>query len=311
MIAVRIHTYGDESVLAYEETPEPTLLPNDVLVRVVATSVNPVDWKIREGHLQQMLPYSLPLTLGWDVSGIIEAVGANVTRFKAGDAVYSRPDIKRNGTYAEYIAINEEEIAYKPKTLSHIEAATLPLVSITAWEALFTTAKLTPNHRVLIHAGSGGVGSIAVQLAKVKGAYVIATTSTKNKSLVESLGADEVINYERQDFSQAVRGVDVVFDTLGGDIQNASWSVLNPGGILVSIVSPPDQTKAKTKDARGAFVFIEPSAKILDEMATLIDSGKVRPIVGAEFGLKDMQKAHALSQTGHSIGKIAIYVAMP
>lgn len=166
MKAVRIHDYGHGKVMAYEEAPVPDISPNEVLVRIVAASVNPVDWKIREGHLKQMIPYPLPLTLGWDVSGVVDAVGAAVTRFKVGDAVYSRPDIKRNGTYAEYVAIREDEIAHKPKTISHVEAASLPLAGITAWEVLFTAAELKAGQTVLIHAGSGGVGSLAIQLAK-------------------------------------------------------------------------------------------------------------------------------------------------
>ena len=311
MKAVRIHDYGHGDVLAYEEAPMPEISSNEVLVRVVAASVNPVDWKIREGHLKQMIPYPLPLTLGWDVSGIVDAVGAEVTRFKVGDAVYSRPDIKRNGTYAEYVAIREDEIAHKPKTISHAEAASLPLTGITAWEVLFTTAQLKAGQTVLIHAGAGGVGSLAIQLAKSCGARVIATTSGKNRAFVESLGADQVIDYQTQRFADVAGKVDVVFDTLGGEIQDTSWSVLKPGGILVSIVSPPSAEKAKSLGVRSAFVFIEPNAKILDELAALVDTGKVRPIIGAEFALRDVVKAHALSETGRSIGKIILYVGQP
>lgn len=311
MKAVRIHDYGHSEVLAYEEAPMPEISSNEVLVRVVAASVNPVDWKIREGHLKQMIPYPLPLTLGWDVSGVVDAVGAAVTRFKVGDAVYSRPDIKRNGTYAEYVAIREDEIAHKPKTISHVEAASLPLAGITAWEVLFTAAQLKAGQTVLIHAGSGGVGSLAIQLAKSCEAHVIATTSGKNRAFVESLGADQVIDYQTQQFADVAGQVDVVFDTLGGEIQDTSWSVLKPGGILVSIVSPPSAEKAKALGARSAFVFIEPNAKILDQLAALVDAGKVRPIIGAEFALRDVVKAHALSETGRSIGKIVLYVGQP
>ena len=311
MKGVRIHEYGNSSVLQYEDAPMPSITSNDVLVRVVAASVNPVDWKIREGYLKQMIPYAMPLTLGWDVSGIVESVGADVTRFKAGDAVYSRPDIKRNGTYAEYVAIREGELAFKPQTISHAEAASLPLAGITAWEVLITAANLVAGQKVLIHAGSGGVGSLAIQLAKSRGAYVIATTSAKNHALVKSLGADEVIDYKTQKFTEIVRDVDVVFDTLGGDIQEASWSVLKRGGILVSIVSPPSADKAKELGVRSAFVFIEPSAVILEQLAKLVHEGKMRPVVGAEFALKDIAKAHALSKTGRSVGKIVLYVGQP
>ncbi len=311
MKAVRIQEYGSASVLAYEDAPMPSITANEVLVRVIAASVNPVDWKIREGYLKEMLTYEMPLTLGWDVSGVVEAVGADVSRFKVGDAVFSRPDIKRNGTYAEYVTIREDEIAYKPKTISHIEAAGLPLAGITAWEVLFTISQLTAGQKVLIHAGSGGVGSLAIQLAKSQGAYVIATTSGKNRAFVESLGADEVIDYQTQKFAEVVNDLDVVFDTIGGEVQESSWSVLKPGGILVSIINPPSDEKAKSLGVRAAFVFIEPSASILEKLANLVDIGKLRPIIGAEFALQDIAKAHALSQAGRTVGKIILYVGQP
>ncbi len=311
MKAVRIHKYGNADELLYEDAPMPTVKADDVLIKVVAASVNPVDWKIREGHLKEMVSYSMPVILGWDVSGVVKSVGKNVSKFKVGDAVFSRPDIKRNGTYAEFIAVKADEVTFKPKTISHIEAASLPLAGITAWEALFTTAKLSANQRVLIHAGSGGVGSLAIQLAKSRGAYVMATTSAKNLALVESLGADEVIDYHHQRFEEIVKDVDVVFDTIGGEVQENSWSVLKPDGILVSIVSPPSEKLAAKHKVRSAFVFIEPNAEILMQIAELVDEGKVRPIVGAEFALADIAKAHALSESGHSVGKIVLYVGQP
>ena len=311
MKAVRIHKYGNADELLYEDAPMPTVKADDVLIKVVAASVNPVDWKIREGHLKEMVSYSMPVILGWDVSGVVKSVGKNVSKFKVGDAVFSRPDIKRNGTYAEFIAVKADEVTFKPKTISHIEAASLPLAGITAWEALFTTAQLSANQKVLIHAGSGGVGSLAIQLAKSRGAYVIATTSAKNLAFVESLGADEVIDYHNQRFEEIVKYVDVVFDTIGGEVQENSWSVLKPDGILVSIVSPPSEKLAAKHQVRSAFVFIEPNAEILMQMAELIDEGKVRPIIGAEFALADIAKAHALSESGHSVGKIVLYVGQP
>ncbi len=311
MKAVRIHEYGNSNVLAFEDAPKPSITAEDVLIRVVATSVNPVDWKIREGYLQEMISYEMPLTLGWDVSGVIEAVGADVTRFNVGDAVYSRPDITRNGTYAEFVAVLESEVAHKPQTISHNEAASLPLAGITAWGALITSAEISAGQRVLIHAGSGGVGSLAIQLAKSRGAYVIATTSGKNQALVESLGADQVIDYQKQNFAEILEDIDVVFDTLGSDIQDSSWGVLKPGGILVSIVSPPSEDKAKELGVRSAFVFIQPNAYILEQFATLVDQGKIRPIVGAEFALEDIEKAHALSESGRTVGKIVLYVGQP
>jgi len=311
MKAVRIHEYGNRNVLKFEDAPMPNIASDDVLVRVVAASVNPVDWKIREGYLKEMISYSMPLTLGWDVSGVVSAVGTDVTRFSVGDAVYSRPDINRNGTYAEFVAIRESEIAHKPQTLSHNEAASLPLAGITAWEALITTAQLSAGQKVLIHAGSGGVGSLAIQLAKSRGAYVIATTSGKNRALVESLGADEVIDYTIQNFAEILDDIDVVFDTMGGDIQESSWSVLKRGGILVSIVSPPSDAKASERDVRGVFIFIEPNAYILEQMAELVDQGTLRPVIGGEFALQDIEKAHALSESGRTVGKIVLYVGQP
>jgi NADPH:quinone reductase-like Zn-dependent oxidoreductase len=311
MKAVRIHKYGDQSELSYEEAPLPTVGANDVLIRVVAAAVNPVDWKIREGHLKDMVSYSMPVILGWDVSGTVEATGGDVSKFKVGDAVFSRPNIKRNGSYAVFLAVNEEEVALKPKTISHVDAASLPLAGITAWEALFNTAQLSENQRILIHAGAGGVGTLAIQLAKSRGAYVITTTSAKNLELVKSLGADEAIDYKSQRFEEIVKDVDAVFDTIGGEVQEHSWSVLKPGGILISIVSPPSTELAAKYKVRSAFVFIQPNAEILTQLAVLVDDGTVRPIVGAEFALEDIAKAHSLSESGHSVGKIVLYVGQP
>ena len=311
MKAARIHAYGASSEIRIEDAPMPALQADEVLIRTVATSVNPVDWKIRKGYLKSMIPYEMPLIMGWDVSGIVEKTGPAVTRFKPGDAVYSRPDIARNGAYAEYIAVRETEVAAKPTTISHVEAASLPLVSITAWEALFTTANLTAGQRVLIHAGAGGVGSIAVQLAHARGAHVIATASAGKAALVRSLGADEVIDYHAQDFSSVVSGMDVVFDTVGGEVQKKSWGVLNPGAMLVSITDRPSEDRAKAEGKRAAFVFIGPNAAILKDLAAMIDLGQVRPLIAAEFGLNDTATAQDLSETGRATGKIVIYVGHP
>lgn len=258
-----------------------------------------------------MIGHSLPLTLGSDVSGVVHAVGDAVTEWKVGDAVYSRPDLARNGTYAEFVAVRASECARKPRTISHVEAASLPLAGITAWEALMTTARVGAGQRVLIHAASGGVGSLAVQLAKAAGATVIATTSGKNLELVKSLGADEVIDYTRTRFADAVAPVDVVFDTLGGKVQETSWSVLKPGGILVSIVDPPDEGRAATLGVNSAFVFIGPNAPVLNRLAELVEDGKLRPVVGAEFALQDVAQAHSLSESGRAVGKIVLYVGKP
>lgn len=311
MKAARIHEYGDATKIRVEDAPLPILNDDDVLIRAVAASVNPVDWKIRRGYLQQMINYPLPLTLGWDVSGVVEAVGAAVTEFKAGDAVYSRPDIMRNGTYAEYVAVRESEIAFKPTTISHVEAASLPLVSITAWEVLINAASLSAGQRVLIHAGAGGVGSIAIQLAKSLGAHVTATASTGKLALLRSLGADEVIDYKRQDIATSARQMDVVFDTVGETVHDAAWASLNKGGILVSIAAKPSEERAKAEGKRAAFVFIQPSATILTKLAELVDTGQIRPLIGGEFSLDNAAKAQLASETGRMTGKIVIYTGQP
>jgi NADPH:quinone reductase-like Zn-dependent oxidoreductase len=311
MLAVRIHQYGNRDVLSLDEIPVPAIAPDELLVKVVAASVNPVDWKVREGYLAQMIPHPLPLTLGWDLSGVVAAAGSAVHGWQAGDAVFSRPDLKRNGTYAEFVAVRAAECARKPATISHVEAASLPLAGITAWEALVTAAQLQRGQRVLVHAGSGGVGSLAIQIAKDRGATVFATTSARNRALVESLGADQVIDYTATRFSDAVPPVDVVFDTLGGQVQEESWSVLRPGGMLVSIVSPPDEARAKERGFRSAFVFIGPNAPVLGQLAQMVDGGRLRPVIGAEFALRDIARAHALSESGRAAGKIVLYAGTP
>jgi len=313
MLAVRIHQYGNRDALSLDDIPVPDIQPDEVLVKVVAASVNPVDWKVREGYLAQMIPHPLPLTLGWDVSGVVTAVGSAVSGWQPGDAVFSRPDLARDGTYAEFVAIRAVECARKPRTVSHAEAASLPLAGITAWEALVDSARIQAGQRVLVHAGSGGVGSLAIQIAKDLGATVIATTSARNRALVESLGADHVIDYGSTRFTEALADnpVDAVFDTLGGQVQDDSWQVLRRGGTLVSIVSPPDQEKARAHGVHGHFVFIGPNAPVLERLAKMVDGGRLRPVVGAEFGLRDIARAHELSESGRAVGKIVLYAGTP
>ena len=309
MKAVRIHAYGGPEVLTYEDVSVPAIAEDDVLIRVHAAAINPVDWKVREGYLQGFIDYDLPLTLGWDVSGVVEAVGENVTTFRPGDEVYSRPDIKRNGAYAEYIAVKASEVAFKPKTVDHIHAAAVPLAGITAWHCLFETAGLTAGQRVLIHAAAGGVGSYAVQLARWKGAHVIGTASARNQDFLFQLEADEIIDYQTTQFEGVVQPVDVVFDTVGGEVQERSWQVVKPGGILVSVVSPPPEEKAAAHQCRSAYVFIQPRADWLSEIAQLIDSGQVKPIIETVLPLSQADAAHKLSQSGHTRGKIVLQVS--
>lgn len=308
MKAIRIHDYGDSETLQYEDAPLPEPGPNDVRIRVHATGVNPVDWKIREGYLQSMLPYSMPLTLGWDVSGVVETLGAEVSGLSIGDAVYSRPDIARDGTYAEYVVVRASELASKPARLSHNQAAAVPLAGLTAWQGLFDHAKLKAGERVLIHAGAGGVGSFAIQFAKWAGAHVIATASGANEALVRELGADEFVDYRTQKFEEVLDKVDVVLDTIGGDTQHRSIALLNEGGRLFSIVGSPDEGKLAAVGASGGTFMVQPSSEQLERIAKLIDTQKVQVLIDSVFPLSEARAAHEKSQTGRAKGKIILEI---
>jgi NADPH:quinone reductase-like Zn-dependent oxidoreductase len=308
MKAVSIYSYGGPEVLVYEDAPRPRARAGEVQIRVHAAGVNPVDWRIREGHLKDLIHHSFPLIMGWDVSGVVETLGFGVSRLKVGDEVYSRPDILRDGAFAEYIVVKESEVALKPTALDHIHAAAIPLAGLTAWQALFNTACLSSGQRVLIHAAAGGVGTFATQLAKWKGAYVIGTASARNHDFLHRLGADEIIDYQAVRFEEAVREVDVVFDTLGGETQERSWKVLKRGGILVSIVGSPSPELAAAHSVRQAFVFVQPNATQLEEMAKLAESGKLKSVVETVLPLADARRAQELSQSGHTRGKIVLKV---
>jgi NADPH:quinone reductase-like Zn-dependent oxidoreductase len=310
MKAARIHKYGGPEVLQYEDAPRPKVAAaTEVLIRVHAAGVNPIDWKVREGYLQDFFPHSFPLILGWDLSGVVEEVGpAAAGRFKEGDEVYSLPDPLRDGAYAEYIAVRESELALKPKSLDHVHAAAVPLAALTAWQALIDAAQLEPGQRVLIHAASGGVGHFAVQLAKWKNAHVVATASTRNQDFLRELGADETIDYTTQHFEDIARNIDIVLDPIGGETQERSWQVLNKGGILLSLVEPPSAEKAKTFGVRAAFVASHPNGAQLAEIAEIIDSGKLKPLVNRILSLSEARRALDLSQTGHAHGKIVLRV---
>src|SRR6476660_3118686 len=311
MKAIRIHNYGGPEVLRYEDAPRPQPQAGEVLVRVHAAGVNPIDWKVREGHMKDFWPHKFPLILGWDVSGTVDEVGsgpAAAGRFKIGDEVYSIPDPTRNGAYADYVVVRESELALKPKSFHHIRAAAVPLAALTAWQSLFDTAQLQPGQRVLIHAGSGGVGHFAVQLAKWKGAHVFATASTKNQDLLRELGVDEPIDYTQQRFEDIARKIDIVLDTIGGETQERSWSVLKKGGNLVSVVEPPSADKAKALGVQAVFVASHPNGSELAKIAELIDSGDLKPIVNRILPLSEARRAHELSQTGHTHGKIVLRV---
>ena len=295
-------------MLNYEDAPRPQPGEGEVLIRVHATSVNPIDWKVREGLMKDFWPHKFPLILGWDLSGVVKELGRGVSRFKIGDEVYSLPDPTRNGAYADYIVVRESELALKPNSLHHIRAAAVPLAALTAWQSLFDTAQLQPGQRLLIHAGSGGVGHLAVQLAKWKGAYVFATASTKNQDLLRKLGVDEPIDYTQQRFEEIARKIDIVLDTLGDETQERSWSVLKKGGVLVSLVQPPSEEKAKELGVRAALLGARPSGEQLSEIAKIIDSGKLAPVFDRILPLSEARRAHELSQSGHTHGKIALRV---
>lgn len=308
MKAVRIHRYGGPEVLSYEDAPKPELGPEDLLVRIHAAAVNPVDWKIREGYLKTLLRHKLPLILGWDFSGVVEAVGAKAQGFKRGDEVYGRPDIQRDGACAEYIAVRASEVARKPANLSHEHAAAVPLAAITAWQSLFDVAGLVAGQRVLIHAAAGGVGHFAVQLAKWKGAYVIGTASGKNEQLARRLGVQEFVDYTRKRFEEVVEPVDVVLDTLAGDVERRSWRVLKRGGTLVSVLDPMARLKGLLRLKRGRFLFIKPNAAQLAEIAALIEQGRLKPIVETVLPLSEARRAHEINQAGRTRGKIVLKI---
>lgn len=306
MKAVLIYKYGGLEELKYGDAPLPVINPDDVLIKVFATSVNPIDWKVREGHGKGTRVF--PVILGWDVSGVIEKVGAEVHAYKAGDEVFARPDVSRNGTYAEYVAVRAKEISFKPKTIDHLGSAAIPLAGLTAWQGLFDHGKLEAGQKILIHGAAGGVGTLAVQLAKWKGAYVIGTASEKNIAFLKELGADEVIDYHKEKFEGKLQGIDVVFDTVGGETQIKSLQVLKPGGILVSIVGIKDMEALKAKGIQGVQYMAQSAPENLKQLAGLIDGGKLKPVIAQVLPLKEIVKAHQLSEQGHTRGKIVLQV---
>ncbi|HTD13308.1 MAG TPA: NADP-dependent oxidoreductase [Steroidobacteraceae bacterium] len=332
MKAVVIDRFGSNEVVRAGEMPDPALRDEDVLVEIHAASVNPLDLKIREGKLKLILPYRLPLILGNDLAGVVLRVGPGVRRFKPGDEVYARPDKDRIGAFAELIAIREASVAIKPKRLTMEEAASIPLVGLTAWQALVERAQLKAGQKVLIHAGSGGVGTIAVQLAKRLGAIVATTTSTANLDWVKGLGADIVIDYRNDDFEATLRDYDVVLDTLGGEVLEKSLRVLKPGGKLVSIAGPPDpdfareigaswvltlamrllsrriRSSAKRLGVNYSFLFMRSSGDQLREIGSLIDAGLIRPVVDRVFPLESTKEALAYVEKGRAKGKVVVRV---
>lgn len=330
MKALIVERYGGKSGPRLGDMPEPELRENDVLVQVHAAGVNPLDSKIAAGEFKLILPYRLPLILGSDVAGVVVQTGPGVRRFRPGDEVYARPGKDRIGTFAEYIAMDEADVAMKPRNLTMAEAASLPLVALTAWQALIEIAWLKKGQKVLIHAGSGGVGTIAIQLAKHVGATVATTTSAANIDLVRSLGADIVIDYKKDDFAKILSGYDVVLNSLGKDVLEKSLAVLKPGGQLISISGPPDpdfgrqiganvivrqimralsagiRRKARSRGVRYASLFMRANGRQLGEITDLVEAGIIRPVLDRAFPFEAASQALAYVETGHVKGKVVI-----
>lgn len=332
MKAFIVDRYGNNDGVRSGEMPDPEVRDDDVLVQIHAASVNPLDLKIRGGSLKLILPYRLPFVLGNDLAGVVVRVGSRVRRFKRGDEVYARPDQDRIGAFAEFISIKEDAVASKPKELTMEEAASIPLVGLTAWQALIERANLKAGQKVLVHAGSGGVGTFAIQLAKHVGALVATTTSTANLDWVKRLGADIVIDYRKDDFETLLHDYDVVLDTLGGETLEKSLRVLKPGGKLISLSGPPDpdfakdigstwilrlvmrllsyriRQKAKRHQVSYSFLFMRASGDQLREIASLIDSGIIRPVVDRVFPFASTKEALVYVETGRAKGKVVVKV---
>lgn len=307
MKAVQIHSYGNAAQLSLDDVAIPQPADGEILVKVHAAGVNPVDWKIREGYLSEILPHSLPLTLGWDFAGDVAAIGNMVDGWKIGDAVYAHSALIRNGSYAEYVTVSAKEVAPKPKSLTWEEAAGVPLVTLTAWQALNDIGQMKQGDRILIHAGAGGVGIAAIQLAKHAGAHVVTTASEKNATFLKALGADEVIDYTRQDFSQS-SGFDIALDTLGAGVLAKTWKTLKKGGHLISTAEVPNTDLAEQYGVTASFCFVQPNSNQLREITNLIDSGALSVKIDSVFPLDQVAQAHAKSESGHARGKIIVQV---
>jgi len=330
MKAYIVDRYRKNEPLRYGDVPEPVPGQDDVLVEVHAAGLNPLDGKIRDGAFKAILPYRPPFILGHDVAGIVVGIGSNVRRFKIGDEVYARPRDGRIGAFAERIAIDQADVALKPGTIGMEEAASIPLTGLTAWQALVERAGLEQGQKVLIHAGSGGVGTAAIQLAKHLGATVATTTSTANVDLVKHLGADIVIDYRNQEFDKLLSGYDVVLNSLDSTTLRKSLDVLKPGGKLISISGPPDpdfareqglswalrqvmrllslgiRRKAAARGVHYSFLFMRANGNQLGQIATLIDKGIIRPVVERIFPFDDTNEALALVETGRAKGKVVV-----
>ena len=317
MKAALIQTYGDIKNLVHQETDMPEISSTQVLIKVHAAGVNPVDSYIRSGMFADTGTHTLPLTLGWDAAGTIDRIGSEVgadavkgiSDLKIGDEVFVFSAFAQNGTYAEYLAVEADLVVIKPKTLSFAESAAVPLAAVTAWQALFTEGKLQAGQRVLIHNTSGGVGSFAVQLAKAAGAYVIGTASAKNEQYVKNLGVDEFINYQTAKFEDEIDSVDLVFAAVGGDnIVERSLKVIKPGGHLISALDEIDISLAEQHQVKFERIWVQPNSQDLNEIKKLIDDGKVSVYLDSVFSLADAQQAHTRSESKRAVGKIVLEV---
>jgi NADPH:quinone reductase-like Zn-dependent oxidoreductase len=330
MMAFVVDKYGKDGPRA-ADVPEPTVGRRDVLVRVSAASINPLDKMTRDGELKRLIKYRPPFVLGHDMAGVVTDVGADVRDFTVGDEVYARPRDLRIGTFAEFIAIDQDDVAPKPASLTLKEAAAVPLVALAAWQILVDRAHLQPGQKVLVHAGAGGLGSTVVQLAKHLGAIVAATTGTATADLVRNLGADVVVDYTKQDFAQALSGYDLVIDSLGGQNLQKSLTVLKPGGLAVGVAGPPDAGFARQLGApsilgvvmtllsrkvrkqgralgvRYEFFFMRASGPQLRELGALYDAGALRPVIDSTFRFEQTPEAMAYVEQGRTkAGKVVV-----
>ncbi len=309
MKAIVAHQYGGPEVLKYEDAPRPEPNDDQILVRIIAAGVNPVDGMILSGMFSKNQKLASPMIPGGDIAGVVEKTGSKITKLKKGDAIYAYLSLKNNGGYAEYAVANEKEAAVKPKSISFEEAAAVPIVALTAWQALIDSAKLSAGQSVLIHGGSGGVGTFAIQIAKARGAKVYATASTANQELLKQLGADVAIDYTMQKFEDAAKDVDVVLDSVGKDTLARSYSIVKKGGFIATLVSRLDQAELDKHGIRGESISVVPNADELSEIGKLIDAKKIKVLVSQTFPLTDAVKAQEQVATGHTRGKIVLKVA--
>ncbi len=304
MKAALITAYGND--IEVTDVDRPALPDDSVMLEVHAAAINPIDWIVMEGHLQGMLDYDLPWIVGYDVAGVVAEVGESTTKFAVGDRVFARADGMQAGTMAEYSAVKESDLALQAENASHAESAGIPLAGLTAWQALYEHAQLAPGQRVLIHAGSGGVGTLAIQFAKHTGAWVATTASNENRQLVTDLGADQFVDYSAQKFEDVVEPVDVVFDMLGGETLERSFEVVKPGGRVVSIKGDAPEGLADEKGVSFSQFFMHPDGSQLAEIARLIEAGIVKPIVDREFPLDQVGEAYAYARSGKANGKVVV-----